>query len=68
MKRNSTDSIELAGHSLHKGQRTKVAGKRVVITRVKQDTVWYRAETNKELAQHLWAKIKANRFFGKLGK
>lgn len=55
----STQKRELAGHELHKGQRTRIDRKRVVITRVQRDTVWYREETFKEGVQALIAGLRA---------
>lgn len=55
--RNTTDKTDIQGHGLKKGQHTKLAGKRVVITRTKGDTVWFRKLTVKEHATRLWAVI-----------
>jgi hypothetical protein len=52
---------ELSGHGLKRGHRTRINGKRVVITRTKDNTVWYRPETLKEKALRLWDWVRGAR-------
>ena len=61
MKKEKTEKAEfgLPDHGLHKGQRTRIGGKRVVVTRTVGATVWHRRETRKELAMHLINQLRA---------
>ena len=55
------DGIVPYNHGLKRGHRTRINGKRVVITRTKDNTVWHRPETLKEKAQRLWDWVRGAR-------